>query len=143
MPFKLPFTKSKPARGRNKTAASKPEARSEKSTSRPAVKSSAPAAKPTAAASKTGSSPGKKAGKPQPAAPLPPLFDISAERKLDILGVCLALAGLVIALALFSLSRSSVTGALLSALDFLFGYGAYIFPVALILLGGLAGATQD
>ena len=136
MPFKLPFTKSKPARGKSKPAASKKDDRSAKPASKPAGKPSFPAAKPAATASKTASSSGRKTAQHQPAESLPPLFDISAERKLDILGVFLALAGLVIALALFSLSRSSVTGALLSALDFLFGYGAYVFPGALILFGG-------
>jgi S-DNA-T family DNA segregation ATPase FtsK/SpoIIIE len=54
---------------------------------------------------------------------------------LDVLGVSLALGGLVIALALFSVSRSSVMGTLLGALDFLFGYGAYLLPIALIGFG--------
>jgi S-DNA-T family DNA segregation ATPase FtsK/SpoIIIE len=122
MPLKLPFSNSKPSRGKSKASVSKKDDR---------------AAKPAArAAAKAGPHAVKKSTRGKAAEPLPPLIDISPERKLDILGIFMALTGLVIALALFSLSRSSVTGTLLNVLDFLLGYGAYILPVALILFGG-------
>jgi S-DNA-T family DNA segregation ATPase FtsK/SpoIIIE len=129
MPFKLPLVKSAPKKGKSKPPAPKKDERGAKSAAKPVGKSVASAGKSNAPA-------GKKTAHSQPAEPLPPLFDISAERKLDILGIFLALSGLITALALFSLSRSSVTGSLLSLLDFLFGFGAYIFPGALILFGG-------
>ncbi len=136
MPFKLPFSKSKPARARNKSVAPKKEDHAFKPANRSGGKPALPAVRAGQQASKSGQTSTRKTAQHPPAESLPPLFDISAERKLDILGVFMALAGLVIALALFSVSRSSVTGALLGALDFLFGYGSYIFPMALILFGG-------
>lgn len=118
MPLKLPFGK-KPAK-----PASKGKVVAKKAPAKPAGKTPAPTVRKPAS--------GKKNAPPPPA---PPLFTLSAERQLDVLGVFLALGGLVIALALFSVSRSSFTGMLLGALDFLFGYGVYIFPVALIGFG--------
>jgi len=116
MPIKLPFSKShaKPA-SRGKPAAKKAPAK-------PAGKPSAPAAR--------GSTSRKQA------APPPPLITISAERKLDIFGIVLALGGFLMALGLFSSSRSAVTVTLLGFLKTLFGYGAYLLPVTLMLFGG-------
>ena len=127
MPLKLPFTKSPPAKG--KTAAAhredkKPAAQSKaKPAAKPAVKSAAPV-------------PRKSASSKKPAPELPPLFEISPERKLDILGILLALSGFGIGLALLSFNRGALTGTFLDVLDFMFGFGAVIFPLALIGFGG-------
>ncbi|GAB4502350.1 MAG: DNA translocase FtsK [Anaerolineales bacterium] len=106
---------------------------------KPAPKGKAPAKK-TAAPKKDGKKPAEKTPAapppPAPAAPLPPLFNLSPERKLDFLGVGLALGGLLILLALISSSRSALTGATVSLFSFLFGWGAYGLPIALILFGG-------
>ena len=129
MPFTNPFAKAPPEKGKKKPAAAP------KDVKKPAAGS---AGKPGAATHKPASTPRapKKTATPPPAESLPPLFDISGERKLDILGIFLALLGLLLLLALFSLSRSSVTGGVLDVLGFLFGYGQYVLPVALIAFGG-------
>lgn len=67
--------------------------------------------------------------------PLPPLFNLSDERKLDVLGVILALVGLMILLSLLSGSNSLLTGWLVTSLKFLFGWGAYLIPLALFGFG--------
>jgi S-DNA-T family DNA segregation ATPase FtsK/SpoIIIE len=131
MPVKLPFSKDAPTKG-------KPVPKSEKK----APAKPAQGGKPAPAAKKTPTSAPAKAPRPRttkaaPAPePPPPLFDISPERKLDLVGIGLALTGFVIALSLLSSSRSAVTGAAVSLFSFLFGWGAYILPLALILFGG-------
>ncbi len=63
------------------------------------------------------------------------LGSISPERKIDILGVVMALVGLLTLLSLFSAQTGSLTGYWISALKSVFGWGVYILPVALIVLG--------
>jgi len=63
------------------------------------------------------------------------LNGISAERKMDILGVVLAIVGLLTMLSLFSANKSSVTGGLIWLLRLAFGWGVYILPVGLLVLG--------
>ncbi len=136
MPLKLPFIKPAPSRGRSKAAAPKKD---DKKTAPPPAASRQPAvstSKAAAAPAKPAASPRRSSrSQPTPAA-LPPLFDISAERKLDIIGIILVLIGLLVGLALISLSSSAVTGSLLGALKFFFGDGIYLLPLALIFFGG-------
>ncbi|PWH12520.1 MAG: hypothetical protein DDG60_12705 [Anaerolineae bacterium] len=123
MPLKLPFQKPASSKSKNKPI-SKP---SEKKT--PAKTPPAPKA-----VSKT---PANKRD-PKPAPPptsLPPLFKISTDRKLDILGIFLALSGLVMGLSLLSPTQSEATGGLLSLFKFPFGDGIYIVWLVLILFG--------
>jgi S-DNA-T family DNA segregation ATPase FtsK/SpoIIIE len=61
---------------------------------------------------------------------------ISPERRLDILGGALALAGLLTLVALLSSTRSSLTGGWLHLLALIFGWGSYVLPIALIVFGG-------
>jgi DNA segregation ATPase FtsK/SpoIIIE, S-DNA-T family len=63
------------------------------------------------------------------------LGNISAERKIDILGVVLALVGLLTLLCLFSANKSNVTTGLINALALLFGWGAYLLPLGLVIVG--------
>jgi S-DNA-T family DNA segregation ATPase FtsK/SpoIIIE len=63
------------------------------------------------------------------------LFDLSAERKLDLIGMALALAGVILALILFSTSRSALPSAAISFFNLLLGWGAYGLPLALLLFG--------
>ena len=93
-----------------------------------------PAAKPAARpAQKTPEKPARK--------PAPPKGggwswgSVSPERKLDVLGVILALLGLLTLLALFSPSRGSLTGAWVDLLSQLAGWGTFILPLALLALG--------
>ncbi len=60
---------------------------------------------------------------------------ISAERKLDLLGVLLALIGLLTLLALFSPTRGAVTGWWVKALTIIAGWGMVILPIGLIGFG--------
>jgi S-DNA-T family DNA segregation ATPase FtsK/SpoIIIE len=54
---------------------------------------------------------------------------------MDILGVVLAIVGLLTLLSLFSENKSSLTGDWISALKYVFGWGVYILPVGLLVLG--------
>ena len=71
---------------------------------------------------------------PAPEAPPPPK-GLSLDQKLDIVGILLILAGILILLALFSPANSNITAPVLKLLSQLFGYGKYLVPVGLILLG--------
>src|SRR5258708_8054374 len=66
--------------------------------------------------------------------PLEPTLweSLSPERKLDIYGILLAVAGILIGLTLFASSRSAITGSFLRLLGQLIGWGIYILPVVLI-----------
>ena len=60
---------------------------------------------------------------------------LSPERKLDVVGAIMSVTGLLIALVLFSAQRSDFTGGMMRLLGQFFGWGIYILPVALILMG--------
>jgi S-DNA-T family DNA segregation ATPase FtsK/SpoIIIE len=121
MPLKLPFKKTSSAKG-GKSVARKEE-------KKPAAPAKSAPAKPAAA--KSSRKPSPPAGGPA----LPPLFDLSIDRKLDILGIFLALGGLVVGLTLLSSSQGAVTGGLLALLNWLVGDGVYFLPVTLIGFG--------
>ena len=119
MPLKTPFTKS----------SAKPAAKSSAKgkvvvprTAQPAAKK--PQAKPVA----------RRGAAPAPVPP-PPLFNLSPERKLDVLGIGLALGGALLFLALISVTHDMPIGFILDALAYLFGWAVYILPVALFLFG--------
>ncbi|MCX6036764.1 MAG: hypothetical protein NTW99_02510, partial [Chloroflexi bacterium] len=63
------------------------------------------------------------------------LDSISPERKMDILGVGMAIVGLLTLLSLFSANKSGLTSGWISMLAQVFGWGVYILPVGLIVLG--------
>ncbi len=130
MPIKLPFDKTpaKPAQ-KGKVITKKDDK------ARPAKAAAKPAPKP---ASKTPSKPAThRTHKPAPPPPPPPpLFNLSDERKLDVLGVVLALVGGLILLSLLTANRGVLTAPIINALSLLFGWGVFILPVALILFGG-------
>ncbi len=54
---------------------------------------------------------------------------------MDILGVVMAILGLLTVLSLFSANRSALSGSWVGMLAQVFGWGVYILPVALIILG--------
>jgi S-DNA-T family DNA segregation ATPase FtsK/SpoIIIE len=60
---------------------------------------------------------------------------LSPERKIDLIGVVLALLGLLTLLSLLSGTRGSLTGWWVGALSRLAGWGVYVLPVGLILVG--------
>jgi S-DNA-T family DNA segregation ATPase FtsK/SpoIIIE len=124
MPVKLPFSKKAPSKG-------KPAPKNEhKAPAKSGSGRHAPAPKRTPAAEKA-----PRARTPRSAPEPPPLINLSPERKLDLLGIGLAVAGVVMALLLLSSSNSALSGTAISVFSFLFGWGAYILPVALILFG--------
>src|SRR5690606_6389952 len=60
---------------------------------------------------------------------------LSLDRKLDILGVVLALGGLLTLLSLLSMSRSGLTQSWVQLIAMAFGWGKFIFPVGLLVSG--------
>jgi S-DNA-T family DNA segregation ATPase FtsK/SpoIIIE len=60
---------------------------------------------------------------------------LSLDRKLDIAGVILALVGLLTLLILFSSSRSAATGFWIDILRRGFGWGMYLLPLTLLVVG--------
>jgi hypothetical protein len=61
--------------------------------------------------------------------------NLTPERKLDVVGAIMAVGGLLILLILFSAQRSALTGNMIRVLRQIIGWGVYILPVALILMG--------
>ncbi|NWG33947.1 MAG: DNA translocase FtsK 4TM domain-containing protein [Chloroflexi bacterium] len=83
-----------------------------------------------------GSAPPKR-GKPAPPAPVPASWwdSLSAERKLDVIGAVMAVVGVLTTLILFSAQRGTVTAYLMLRLSQALGWGIYILPLGLILMG--------
>ena len=60
---------------------------------------------------------------------------ISNERKLDILGIVLALGGFLTILSLLSSQRSQVTGWWINSITKVAGWGTFVLPLALLVVG--------
>jgi S-DNA-T family DNA segregation ATPase FtsK/SpoIIIE len=60
---------------------------------------------------------------------------LSPERKLDVVGAVMSVVGILSVLILFSAQRSALTGSMLGILRWMLGWGMYILPVALIVMG--------
>ncbi len=76
----------------------------------------------------------RRTGAPQPHQPS--LWEsISPERKLDILGGILALLGLISLLSLLSPQQGALTGAWVRVIKQIAGWGAFILPIALLVIG--------
>ena len=60
---------------------------------------------------------------------------LSAERKLDVVGAIMAAMGLLIGLVLFYSQRSVVTGSATIFLSQMLGWGVYVLPAGLFLMG--------
>ena len=60
---------------------------------------------------------------------------LTDERKLDIVGLVMVLVGLAIALILFSVQRSDFTGTVITYFSQAFGWGIYILPFGMIIMG--------
>ncbi len=67
--------------------------------------------------------------------PRPVRQGLSLDRKLDILGIALALAGLLTLLSMLSPINGSLTGGWVAALGKTFGWGMYLFPIGLMATG--------
>lgn len=60
---------------------------------------------------------------------------MSLDRKLDLVGIVLLFIGLLTLLSLLSASHNKATAGWLSILGMAFGWGAYLFPAALFVVG--------
>ncbi len=103
-----------------------------KPTAKPASK---PAAKPTPDAKPAGRKSSRGARKAAPAPASWQVGGISTERKLDFVGILLALTGLLTLLSLVSGQSGSLTGWWISLLGRVVGWGVYLLPPALIGVG--------
>ena len=111
----------------------------------PLLKPSTPPKKTTTSAGRTlppkkGDVPrSKHASKGRQPQPLPPAFswwdNLSAERKLDVIGIILAFIGIVIILGLVSANRSAIIGGAIFFISQIFGWGVYILPLGLLIFG--------
>jgi len=109
-----------------------------KSRSKSASKSKGKAVKPKKqpSKSKTTARKSKKSQPPPPPARRPTTWEkLSIDRRLDVIGVVLALLGLLTLLSLVSANRSALTGGLINFLGQIVGWGTYILPVGLIGIG--------
>ena len=71
---------------------------------------------------------------PEPASPS--LWaSLSPERKLDVVGAVMAIVGILTVLILISAQRSALTGSMLGIFRWALGWGMYILPIALIVMG--------
>ncbi len=124
--FKNPFAKSPPPAPAKGKAGAKKDSKGKG----PAEKKGAPAAKKTA-----------PAPAPQPSAPpappqtLPPLINLSAERRIDLIGIALTMVGAMMVITLLVPSDSIITGSAIGLMALLFGDGGYVLGGALILVG--------
>ncbi len=103
--------------------------------STPPKKSSKPAGR-TLTPKKGGASQGKSASKHK-APPRQQTWweSLSAERKLDVVGIVLAFVGIIILLGLVSANRSALIGGAIFFLSQLFGWGVYVLPLGLLVFG--------
>jgi S-DNA-T family DNA segregation ATPase FtsK/SpoIIIE len=65
----------------------------------------------------------------------PPQEGMSLDRKLDLAGVVMLFAGLLTLLSLLSSRHNIATGGWLAVLGRLFGWGGYLFPIGLAVVG--------
>ncbi len=84
---------------------------------------------------------GKSASKRKTHRPEPEIVSVSwwdaltPERRLDVVGAIMAIVGLLISLILFSAQRSAPTAKMMLVLSQMLGWGIYILPFALIVMG--------
>ncbi len=117
----------KPATRSTKSSGSRSGSPRAKSAGAPARRSAAPPKRTTGARSSRGRH-----------SSTPPSFSwsrLSLDRKLDILGIFLALLGFLTLLSLVSSQRGTVTGAWINALSKAAGWGAWALPLALLAVG--------
>ncbi|MFZ5919922.1 MAG: DNA translocase FtsK 4TM domain-containing protein [Chloroflexota bacterium] len=80
--------------------------------------------------------PARRSAPPPPPEPQPSFWgSLSVDRRLDIVGVVLALLGFVTLLSLLTQNRGVFIETWVRFLRLLFGWGAYVLPVALLIVG--------
>jgi len=60
---------------------------------------------------------------------------LTPERRLDVVGAIMAVVGLLTSLVLFSAQKSAVTGSMVRVVGQFLGWGIYVLPFALIVMG--------
>ena len=104
--------------------------------SSPSRKSNKPQGRTLASKGHTKGREHSKSASHQQAQPSPSFWEgLSAERRLDVIGIILAILGILIFLTLFASSRSAITGGVIHLLGQLVGWGVYVLPVGLIIFG--------
>ena len=84
---------------------------------------------------------GKSASRKKTHHPEPEVVSVSwwdaltPERRLDVVGAIMAVVGLLTSLILFSAQKSAVTGSMVRVMGQVLGWGIYVLPVALIVMG--------
>ncbi len=73
-------------------------------------------------------------GKPQPSL-VSEFGKVSPARKVDIVGVVMVVVGVLTLLGLFTSTPGSLSGSWVSGLRSIFGWGVYLLPVALVVMG--------
>ncbi len=109
--------------------------RSKKSSSRTRKSGSTPgSSKGTRSTSKTGT---RARGKPGSSKlPVSSFWnDLSLDRKLDIIGVIMAMVGLMTLFGLVSVTQGGIMGGWINLIKTLFGWGEFIFPAGLFVIG--------
>ena len=108
----------------------------------PLLKPSTPPKKTTVPAGKTlPPKKGKSAAKGKHSEPMPPppafswWSSLSPERKLDVVGIALALIGAAIILGLVLAKSSPAAGGAIRFISQIFGWGVYILPLGLLIFG--------
>ncbi len=72
----------------------------------------------------------------EPPAPSPSFWEsLSPERRLDVIGIVLAILGILILLTLLASSRSEFSNWFVNHLTQIIGWGVYVLPLALITFG--------
>ena len=127
MPLKIPFSASNKSdtqpKGKAGAAPTKSKGGAHPAKAKAGVKPAAPKK-------------GKSALPPPPEPAAPSWWEtLSPERKLDVVGAIMAVVGLLTVLILFSAQRSVLTASMMNTLSQLFGWGIYILPVGLIVMG--------
>ncbi len=93
-------------------------------------------ASPPSKKGRKGKPKGQPATKVAHKAPSPSFWEgLSPERRLDLIGVLLGIAGILILLILAASSRSALTGGIIRLLSELVGWGVYILPIGMIIFG--------
>ena len=106
------------------------------SASRSGGKAKGKNATPSRAKGKTAHAKAKPTARLQPEPASPSWWStLSPERKLDVVGAIMAVVGILTVLILFSAQRSALTGSMLGVFRWMLGWGMYILPVALIVMG--------
>ena len=127
MPLKTPFSASNKSDTQPKGKAAPPPAKGKGGTA---------SARGKAGGKQPASKKGKSASPPQPEYAPPSWWEtLSPERKLDVVGAVMALFGLAIVLILFSAVRSAPTDGILKVMSQVIGWGIYILPFGMIVMG--------